>query len=118
MFVSCACFQSSFCLSYITNIGIRIRNYCYFSRVELSWTELMSGNVLQQRWFYIVEKKEKSCFLVILLHFRRILKIAKSDISYVNCLSISPSAYNNSAATGQAVIQFYTWGFLKACQTI
>jgi len=47
---------------YITNTCVRILNYCYFSRVQLSWTELMAGNVLRQRWFYIVEKTEKVAF--------------------------------------------------------
>jgi len=52
----------------------------------------------------IVEKNGKSCFLLILLNFRRVLKIAKSDISFV--MSVPPTVRNHSLPTGRILVKF------------
>jgi len=34
------------------------------------------------------------------------------------CLSVRPSAWNNSAPTGHIFMEFDIWGFLENCQKI
>jgi hypothetical protein len=46
------------------------------------------------------------------LIFRRVRKIAKGDYYLRDvCLSVRPSAWNNSAPTGRIFIIYYIWGF-------
>jgi hypothetical protein len=61
----------------------------------------------------------KSIFITKLTVFRRVHKIAKRLLAsscLSVCPSVGPSAWNNSAPTGQIFIKFYMWYFPKLRQ--